>query len=137
MIRTALLSLALLGATLPAAARAQEENPLVAQVRAAVSDPAKPFVMLIRIEAKPGMGKQLEAAFAPAIAATRKEKGCLAYDLGRSAKSPDAYVLYERWASLDDLKAHLEAKHIAELLPKLGELSAAPAALDLYIPAAE
>jgi quinol monooxygenase YgiN len=137
MTRTALLSLALLGATLPVGVRAQEENPLVAQVRAAVSDPSKPFVMLIRIEAKPGMGKQLEAAFAPAIAATRKEKGCLAYDLGRSAKSPDAYVLYERWASLDDLKAHLAAKHIAELLPKLGELSAAPAALDLYLPAAE
>ncbi len=127
----------LLNAVLTAAAPAQDDNPLVAQVRDQVADPAKPFIMFVHIDTKPGMGPDLEAAFAPATAATLKEKGCLAYKLSRSAKSPETYVLYEHWASLDDLKAHLQSSHIAELLPKLGSLSASPATIDIHLPAAQ
>ncbi|GIW86569.1 MAG: hypothetical protein KatS3mg108_0893 [Isosphaeraceae bacterium] len=125
------------GVAFPWVAWGQDENPLIAQVRAAVTDASKPFVMVIRIEVRPGKGPELERAFAPAVAATRREKGCLAYDLARAAGSPESYILYERWASLDDLKAHLETPHITELLPKLGEITAEPVQMDLYLPAAE
>src|SRR5262245_46254956 len=71
--------LALVG-LFPATASAQD-HPVVALVKSKVKDPAKPFALLVTIKAKAGKEKELEAAFAPCIAATKKEAGCLAYEL--------------------------------------------------------
>src|SRR5262249_46929452 len=75
-----------------ATAGGADENPLVARVRAKVKDPAQPFVLLVPIKAKPGMGKALEEAFVPCVAASRKEAGCLAYDLIRDPDDPTAFL---------------------------------------------
>jgi hypothetical protein len=69
----ALPALALAG--LLAAAPAGQDHPAVALVKSKVKDPGKPFALLVTIKAKPGKGKELEAAFAPCIAATKKEPG--------------------------------------------------------------
>lgn len=59
----------------------------------------------------PGMAEALLAAAHPAIAETRKEQGCIAYDLHQSVTAPDTYVFVERWASRDHLSAHMQAPH--------------------------
>ena len=46
---------------------AQEDNPILAKVRAGVKDPAKPFTMIVRLQIKDGMAGQFEAAFAPGV----------------------------------------------------------------------
>lgn len=93
----------------------EQEHPVLTRVKASVKDPAKPFVMLITFHVKDGQGPKFEAAFAKAIAATRKEKGCRAYDLSLNEKNPHEYVLYERWDNLDALAAHLKTEHIKQL----------------------
>src|SRR5690349_10077753 len=70
----------------PAAAQ-DKENPILALVKSELKDAAKPFTMVVTLKVKAGAGPKLEAAFAKAVAATRKEKGNLAYELSRSAKS--------------------------------------------------
>ena len=62
----------------------------------------------------------------PAIAATRKEKGCLQYDLSRDPTVPESYLLYERWSDLESLKAHLASEHIATMQKALEGVRAAP-----------
>jgi quinol monooxygenase YgiN len=114
-----------------------EPNPIVAQVKAKVKNPKKPFTMLVRLELKEGANEQFEAAFAPAIKATRAEKGCITYDLSQDLDHSGSYVLYERWKSLADLQAHLNAEHIKSLLPKVHELSVKPPELQVLAPAAE
>jgi quinol monooxygenase YgiN len=113
----ALAALTLLGAF--AAARGADEHPLVARVREKVKDPARPFVLLVPIKAKAGMGKALEEAFAPCVAASRKEAGCLAYDLVRDADDPAAYLVYEKWKGVAALGDHLKQAHTARLLKAL------------------
>jgi quinol monooxygenase YgiN len=115
-----LLALAalILGGTFAAAGGA-DEHPLVARVRAKVKDPAQPFVLVVSIKAKAGMGKALEEAFAPCVAASRKEAGCLAYDLVRDADDPTAYLVYEKFKGVAALDNHLKQGHTVKLLKAL------------------
>jgi quinol monooxygenase YgiN len=120
---------------LPAVSSAADEmHPIARQVKEQVPDPSKPFVMLVRFQANPGQGAALAKAFAPAIAATLKEKGCQDYRLSRSATSPDNFVLYERWDSLADLEAHLASDHIKALGPAMDPVRAAPPTVELFVP---
>src|SRR5262245_39834258 len=125
--RAAALLAATAALALSAPAPAQEKpNPIAAQVKAAVKDPAKPFTMLVHLKTREGAGKKFEAAFAKAIKPTRKEKGCLAYDLNHDPKTPTRYLLYERWENLASLEAHLKSAHITALLKELGDLLEGP-----------
>jgi quinol monooxygenase YgiN len=55
--------------------------------------------------------KLLDAAHA-VIAATRKEDGCIFYDLHLSVTDPDQLVFVERWTSREALGKHFEASHM-------------------------
>jgi quinol monooxygenase YgiN len=53
----------------------------------------------------------LDAARA-CIAATRKEEGCLDYELHQSVTEPTRFVFVERWTSREALAAHFKADHL-------------------------
>lgn len=53
----------------------------------------------------------LDAARA-VIAATRKEDGCIFYDLHQSVTDPGQLVFVERWTSREALAKHFEAPHM-------------------------
>ena len=106
--------------------RGEEPHPIAVQVKASLKDPNKPFTMIVSIQAREGTGAKLEAAFAKAIPPTRKEKGCLAYNFHRDAKSPTQYLLYESWHDLAALEAHLKTDYITALLKDVGEIGASP-----------
>jgi quinol monooxygenase YgiN len=122
--RSWLLALAalVLSGLVPAAPGA-EDHPAVALVKSKVKDPARPFALLVTIQAKPGKGKELEAAFAPCIAATKREPGCLAYELNRDPDEPTAYIVFEKWKDVASLQAHVKAGHTQELFKAIRPLS--------------
>lgn len=117
-------ALAVLLAALLAApfAVAADDPPVLADAKKALKDPAKPFAMLVSATAKKGQEKALEAAFGECQKATRKEKGCLAYDLLADPETPGKYAFYEKWTGVDGLAAHLKAEHTVKLLAKFGDL---------------
>lgn len=117
-----------------APASQDEENPIVAMVRGKVADPGATFVLVVKLKTKPGQEKALEKAFAAAIPPTLKEKGCEQYSLSKGTAEPGTYLLYEKWAGVESLKAHLGAKHIEELLKTLGEVSAEAPAAEVFVP---
>lgn len=59
----------------------------------------------------PGMEGTLLAAAEPAIAETRKEAGCIGYDLHKSITDDLTFVFVERWESRAALSAHMQAPH--------------------------
>lgn len=61
---------------------------------------------------KPGSLDAVREAAAPCIAATRREKGCVAYDLHASLTDPHTLVFVERWETRDDLAAHSKQPHL-------------------------
>ena len=73
------------------------------------------------ITAKPGQREALLKEFRALLPAVRAETGCIEYgpavdaDMGgfQTKVGADSYVVVEKWESLDTLKAHAAAPHMA------------------------
>lgn len=119
-------------------ARADEEpHPVVAQVKPHLKDPNKPFTMTVHLQVKEGAGDKFEAAFSKALKGSRKEKGCIAYDLNRDPKKATSYTVYERWQNLAALEGHMKTEHITALLKEIGDLLEGPPEVRVLFPAGE
>jgi len=71
-------------------------------------------IVSAKITTTPGKRDAFIKAAQPCIAATRKEDGCLLYELYASTEHPDKVMYFERWASREALDKHLQAPHMAE-----------------------
>jgi autoinducer 2-degrading protein len=129
-----LTSLVLCTALTPAA---EPDHPVVGIVRAAIQDPSKPFVLIVQIKVKDGTGRKFEAAFAKVAKESRKEKGNRAYDLSRSTKNSNEYLVYERWDNLAALAAHLKTPHFQEASAAIGDLGEGAPDIRVLIPVAD
>ena len=73
---------------------------------------------MILIEAKlkcnPGKRDEFLKEVQPIIAATRKEDGCLSYELFMSTEDKDGLLFFERWASRDAVNKHYVTPHMTE-----------------------
>ena len=85
------------------------------------------------ITAKPGMREAILQAFRANVAAVKAEQGCIEYgaaiDLEPAPKfqtpyGPDTFLAIEKWESLDALKAHAAAPHMAAYAAKTKEMIA-------------
>jgi quinol monooxygenase YgiN len=132
------LSLVAVLLLVPALAGSEEkENPILTFVKSRVKDPKKPFTLTVRLKVKEGSGEKFETTFAKALTATRKEKGCINYDLNRDTDNTGRYLVYERWKNLEALGAHLNSDHIKALLAALPELLEGEPEPGVLIPAGE
>ena len=128
----------LIAALFIAPAFAQDkENPIEKEVKESLKDPTKPFTLIVRLKIKDGGAAKFEAAFAKARAATRKEKGNLAYDMSRAAKSPSEYLIYERWQDFASLQTHLRLPHFAALIAEVHELLDGAPDAKVFVPVSE
>jgi len=85
------------------------------------------------ITAKPGRRDAILKEFRANMPAVHAEKGCIEYGPaidadgvgGFQAKfGPDTFVVIEKWESLDALKAHAAAPHMAAYAAKTKEMIA-------------
>jgi quinol monooxygenase YgiN len=85
------------------------------------------------ITAKPGMRETVLEAFRANVPAVRAEQGCIEY--GAAVDAPgelkiqtkfgaDSFVVIEKWESVDALKAHAAAPHMAAYAAKTKDLLA-------------
>jgi quinol monooxygenase YgiN len=75
------------------------------------------------MKAKPGKESELCAAALAIVEPTRKEKGCVQYDLHVHLTHPGSIVFYENWASAEDLERHGEAPHLVAFRGIVGDLT--------------
>lgn len=92
--------------------------------------------MLAMITAKPGLRDAVLELFHANVPAVHAEEGCIEYGaavdvdvLGRfqAMLGPDSFVVIEKWASADALKAHGASPHMAAYAAKTRDLLAARA----------
>ena len=82
----------------------------------------KPLTVVATFEAKPGREVELRTALLALVAPTRKEDGCLNYDLHESNEDVCKFLFHENWVSQAHLDVHLQSVHIKALLPRVPEL---------------
>ena len=85
------------------------------------------------ITAKTSMRDQVLAAFRANVPAVHAEKGCIEYGATIDAEGvgglqtkfgDDTFVVVEKWESLDALKAHAAAPHMASYAAKTKDMLA-------------
>jgi len=85
------------------------------------------------ITAKPGKRAQILEAFRANVPNVRAEKGCIEYGAAVDADpalpvqtkyGPDTFLAIEKWESMDALKAHAAAPHMAAYAAKTRDLIA-------------
>jgi len=78
--------------------------------------------------AAPRREEELESALRELIEPTRREAGCISYDLLRSLPgvSPVELVFVEEWSSVRELDAHGRMPHLQGLRERVEGLVAAP-----------
>ena len=89
--------------------------------------------VLAFITAKPGLRDQVLREFHANIPAVRAEEGCIEYgpatdaqDVGafQTKLGDDAFVVIEKWASVEALRAHAAAPHMAAYAARTKDLIA-------------
>ena len=75
--------------------------------------PKDAVALVVMMHAKPGQELLLQAELSALIRPTRKEEGCILYDLHRSADVPGDFLFFEIWASRE---AHAEHKRTPHFL---------------------
>lgn len=82
--------------------------------------------------AAPGKGEELERVLTALIEPTRKEAGCIRYDLVQGLGKPAEFAFIEEWESAEHLDAHSQTPHVREAGRKAGPLLATPASIERY-----
>jgi quinol monooxygenase YgiN len=76
------------------------------------------------ITAKAGHGDEVEEMLRGLAESTHGEDGCVLYSLQRGLEDRDVFVTVEKWASQEELQAHLAGPGIAAAMAKGGALLA-------------
>lgn len=73
--------------------------------------PKNAVTLVVVMRAREGQQLLLEAELRALITPTRKEEGCLRYDLHRSAEQPGTFLFHEVWETREHHTAHTRTPH--------------------------
>jgi PTH1 family peptidyl-tRNA hydrolase len=66
------------------------------------------------------------------IEKTRKEDGCISYELFENVRDENALTFIAEWESDSKLNDHLNSEHFTRIMPQLGELTSTENQVDIY-----
>jgi quinol monooxygenase YgiN len=84
------------------------------------------IVILATAKAKPGKEADLERALREVAAPTRAQRGCLQFELYRSAQDHASITAFERWSSKEDHERHIQGDHVKTLIARFDGILAQP-----------
>ena len=81
--------------------------------------PKEGVILTALMKAKPGQEEAVQEVLLGLVEPTRKESGCLSYNLHRSKSDKTQFLFYEQWASQAALDSHGKSPHMKALGGKL------------------
>ena len=74
---------------------------------------AEQLTIVARIEAEKDRIEMVKSELIKLIEPTRKEEGCLQYDLHQDNDNPEIFLFYENWESRELWQRHMNNDHLA------------------------
>jgi len=65
---------------------------------------------------------------------TRKEEGCISYELYRDSKDSNVIAMIEEWESREALERHLNSEHFTRIVPQVKKFMIKETDLTIYNP---
>jgi quinol monooxygenase YgiN len=81
---------------------------------------------------RPGKEDETQDLLLSLVEPTRKEPGCIDYDLHRSNDDPCVFLFYENWRKKEDLDEHLTMPHLQPLFDRKDDLLAKDIDVKIY-----
>lgn len=78
--------------------------------------------VIAHLKAHAGKGDEVVALAGPLIEATRREAGCISYDLYRKPDDPDMLVFVETWKDRAAVDAHFAEPHLKAFQTAMADL---------------
>ncbi len=72
---------------------------------------------------KEGKLEEVVSLYDQLVQATRKEKGCIKYELYQDDKESRILAVIEEWESKEALDKHMKTEHFTRIVPMIGELT--------------
>ncbi len=92
----------------------------------------KLLIVAARAQAKPGKEDELRATLMGLIEPTRREAGCIQYDLHEEQGKPGSFLFFEKWTSKQALDEHLAMPYLKALFAAAPELVEGEPIIGLY-----
>jgi quinol monooxygenase YgiN len=89
---------------------------------------------LVRLEMKPEYAEQVAAMLSEASPRTRAEPGCVRFEASQSRANPVVFVLYEEWATHEDLERHNALPEHQERMARYPAILAGPPEVTPLVP---
>jgi quinol monooxygenase YgiN len=93
---------------------------------------SKSVQVVARITAKPGKEEVVAAILRGLVGPTRRENGCVSYQLFRNNSDASDFVFIEEWTSDAALDAHLKTPHLLDAVAKVTPLVAKATDISRY-----
>ena len=94
--------------------------------------PENSLRVVARIKASRNNVSAVRKLLSGLVEPTRKESGCVTYQLLQNRKDPTDFTFVEEWQDDSAFDAHLSSDHIQEALPKLESITAEPPDIRTY-----
>ncbi|HEY3425558.1 MAG TPA: putative quinol monooxygenase [Negativicutes bacterium] len=80
------------------------------------------IVLLAQLRIKPGKSKEFKELAKVSVQATRKQKGCISYQLLADSYDDNVVFFVDEWESMELLKDHGEADHVKKFMEQIKDL---------------
>ncbi len=91
-----------------------------------------PVTVVAQIKAKPGKEAEVRRELMSLVAPSRRDPGCLNYDLHQAADNPALFMFHENWTSQALLDQHLQKPDLQAVLGRVVQMSAEPPQISLW-----
>ena len=78
--------------------------------------------VIARSKIKEGFLPEALELYRELVAETRKEEGCISYELFEELDAPNSLTLIEEWETLNALELYTQAPHFIDLVGKLSKI---------------
>ncbi len=93
-----------------------------------------PIIVVARARVRPDARAEFIAAAHDCIAVTRREHGCLAYDIHESLSEPNYFIFLQSWEQREHVERHLRQPHYTAFLDVAGACVAEPPVIEVVEP---
>jgi quinol monooxygenase YgiN len=93
---------------------------------------AKSLTVIAQLKAQPGKESAVRAELLSLVAPSRKDAGCLNYDLHQGLDNPTLFLFHENWTSKAHLDAHLKKPDLQAVLGRVSQMVAEPPQITLW-----
>ena len=90
------------------------------------------FRVVARIKARPDKVEEVEKLLGGLVEPTRREEGCVSYELLQNRADPTDFTFVEEWANDAALERHFETEHIQNALSRVPDLTSEPPDIRTY-----